>query len=131
MHFVLDLDIQNVDLPAERKEKKDLPAVDKTGEGDYKITLPFLGGSQKKTTTKVPMQMYEQHVPHRGRGNNLIDTDKFSSGETTGIHTLDVSGIIEKFNVYVSDRPIIRTVFFKTLSFLLLGRRISVLYHVS
>ena len=45
MHFVLDLDIQNVDLPAERKEKKDLPAVDKTGEGDYKITLPFLGGT--------------------------------------------------------------------------------------
>ena len=57
------------------------------------------------------MQMYEQHVPHRGRGNNLIDTDKFSSGETTGIYTLDVSGIIEKFNVYVRDRPIIRTVF--------------------
>ena len=55
------------------------------------------------------------------------------------IDSIDVSGIIEKFNVYVTLAILPRTkdihkafwlvhIFIKTLSFLLLGRRISLLY---
>ncbi len=60
---------------------------------------------------------------------------------TVTVVSIDVSGIIEKFNVYVTLTIIPRMIhinkafwlvhiFIKTLSFALLGRRISLLYHV-
>ena len=72
----------------------------------------------------------------------LFMEEKITMAENCKSMTLHISGINEKFNIYVTLAIILRTkdinkafclvhIFHKTLSFLLLGRRISLLYHVN
>ena len=103
--------------------------------------LSWIAYKSYKKTAKTNMLHFIHYDEKFWEIVHLQRKEWWLSNFHTTCFSIDVSGIIEKFNIYVTLAIIPRTIntielsdwfifFIKTLGFSLLGRKISLLYHV-